>query len=85
MLVHGANTLLTYYHHAHGGSSAFSAPWSSVEKSCGLGDQEKAYLKDLHALIHRQPVQYVHHPAKELFWTSQLFMKEWRPVSLVLA
>ena len=84
MLVHGANTLLTYFHHAHQGYGPFSQKWEDVEKSSGLTASQKEYLMEFRDLLGQQRPEYVHNPAKELFWTSQLFTPGWRPVVLVM-
>ena len=83
MLVHGAQTLLTYYHKAHQGYAPFLQPWESIESSDRLAEKHKPYLKKLRSLIGQLPGNHVHSPAQELFWTSQLFQSDWRPVTLV--
>ena len=84
MVVHGANTLLTYFHHAHQGYAPFSEPWSDVERCSDLNQEQKSYVKEFRALLEQLRGDYVHNPAKEMFWTSQLFRPEWRPVVFVI-
>lgn len=83
MVVHGANTLLTYFHHAHQGYAPFCETWS-VEQCPDLSQEQKSYVKEFRSLLQQLRGDYVHNPAKELFWTSQLFKPEWRPVVLVV-
>src|SRR5437764_2866859 len=72
-IVHGANTLLTYFHHAHHGYAPFCEPWPSVEQASDLSQEQKVYVKEFRSLLQQLRGDYVHNPAKELFWTSQLF------------
>ena len=80
MLAQGANTLLKFFHQAHQGYAAHSEPWSSISEMADLGDEQKEYLKSVRNLTKGLRGEHMDNPAREFFWTSQLFDPSWHPV-----
>jgi hypothetical protein len=83
MVSHGACTLLTLYHHAHRGSLPFCS--DIMNNSSDFKPDEKKYVQDVSSDVWFMKSEggRVNDPAKELFWTSQLYRSpEWSPVSI---
>ncbi|ERF72650.1 hypothetical protein EPUS_05704 [Endocarpon pusillum Z07020] len=80
MITFGANSLLSF-HQQEKGHFPLSAPkWTDVESSYTFDETQKNYLLEARRLI--QQIQLPQIPGTELFWTSQVYDRNWQPATV---
>ncbi|KAF7504689.1 hypothetical protein GJ744_001970 [Endocarpon pusillum] len=80
MVTFGANALLSFHQHEKGHFPLSAPKWADVESSYTFDETQKNYLLEARRLI--QQIQLPQIPGNDLFWTSQVYDRNWQPATV---